>query len=286
VLHHDHSHSTVKGDIWALGCILAEMIANVRPWSVASPEDRDYNDFLVDRTMLYDMLPVSDAAYALLTKIFSPRPERRPSLAEIREEVLATDTFFLSGREAAMWGWAERLEKKLEQKMAKLGMPSAPESRHPSEETSSGSFYSGTSDSSSSSASCYSSGSSSSAFDSTSSGSEWSVIPITPPARVQVFRTVSKAPSRLDLGSRIAVAQSLCIHRSLSDIYDLNIQTLSCLADNFTILYYTKTTRYDIKTTIIHGHGHIYDTSIPPEIFYYTTWTIPILIHNTPPFWK
>jgi len=183
------------------------MIANVRPWSLASPDDRDYNDFLVDRTVLYDMLPISDAAYTLLTKIFSPRPERRPSLAAIREQVLAMDTFFLSDGEAARWGWGERLEKKLERKMAKLGRSSASSSRHPSEETSSGSYYFGTS--SSSSASWYSYGSSSSAFDSTSSESVWSVLPITPPARaVQVFRTVSKAPSRLDLGLLIAVAQS------------------------------------------------------------------------------
>jgi len=183
------------------------MIANVRPWSVASPEDKNYNDFLGDRTMLYDTLPISDAAYTLLTKIFSPRPDSRPSLAEIRETVLAIDTFFLSDREAAIWGWCERLQKKLELKMAKLGMLSASSSCRPSEETSSGSYYSGTSESSSS-ASCYSYGSSSSAFDSSESELESSVLPITPPARaVQVFRTVSKAPSRLDLGLCIAVAQ-------------------------------------------------------------------------------
>jgi serine/threonine protein kinase len=206
LMPHHHPYPTVQGDIWALGCILAEMIANVRPWSLASPEDRDYNDFLVDRTMLYDVLPISDAVYTLLTKMFSPRPERRPTLAAIREEVLAMDTFFLNDAEAARWGWGERLEKKLQRKMAKLGMSSA-SSSHPSEETSSGSYYSGTSPSSS--ASLYSYGSSSSAFDSTSSESESSLLPITPPARaVQMFRTVEKAPSHLDLGLRLAVAQS------------------------------------------------------------------------------
>ena len=77
-------YSTVEGDVWALGCILAEMIANVRPWTVASPEDRSYTEYLVDRTMLYDMLPISDGAYTLFTKIFSSRPECRPSLAVLR----------------------------------------------------------------------------------------------------------------------------------------------------------------------------------------------------------
>jgi len=197
-------YPTVEGDIWALGCILAEIIANVRPWTLASPEDRDYNDFLVDRTILYDALLVSDAAYTLLTKMFSSQPERRPSLAAIREEVLAMDTFFLDDAEAARWGWGERIKKKLLRKMSKIGMPIASSGR--SSETSSGSFYSGTSPSSS--ASCYSCGSSSSAFELTSS--ESSCLPITPPARaVEVFRTVEKAPSRLELGLRVAVAQSI-----------------------------------------------------------------------------
>ena len=210
---HHPAYSTVEGDVWALGCILAEMIANVRPWRLAYPEDRNYNDYLVDRTILYDVLPISDAAYTLLTRIFSPLPERRPSLSAIREEVLAMDTFFVSDAEAKRWGWGERVEKKMlrKMKMGKFEMPTASSRRSDSDtsSSSSGSFYSGTSaSSSSSSASCYSCGSSSSAFESTSS--EWSSVPLTPPpARaVATFRTVEKAPSRLELGLRVAVAQS------------------------------------------------------------------------------
>ena len=200
---HHVPYSTVEGDVWALGCILAEMIANVHPWKFASPEDRDYSKFLMDRTMLYDMLPISDAAYTLLMKIFSSRPECRPSLAAMREEVLAIDTFFVSDREAAIWGWKEGVEKKLLRKMGKIGMSSAPLRR--SDETSSGSFYSVTS---SSSASVYSCGSSSSAFESNSSRS--SPLPVTPPTKaVEVFHPIEKAPSRLDLGLRVAVARSI-----------------------------------------------------------------------------
>ena len=203
LVQHHNPYSTVEGDVWALGCILAEMIGNVRPWTLASPEDRDYNDYLVDRTILYNMLPISDASYTLLTKIFSHHPERRPSLATIREEVLAMDTFFLSDAEAARWGWGKGIEKKMPRKMGKFEIPSASARR--SEETSSGSFYSGTS--ASSSASCYSCGSSSSAFE--LSSSESSHLPITPPARaVEVFRTIEKAPSRLELGCHVAVAQT------------------------------------------------------------------------------
>ncbi len=194
--HHD-CHSTVKGDIWALGCILAEMIANVRPWTLASPGDRDYDDYLMDRAILLDVLPVSDGAYSLLTKIFSPRPERRPSLDDIRREVIAMDTFFLTDREAAICGWADRLEKKLRRKMGmgNCGVPSMSSRR--SNETSSGSYYPPTS--CSSSASRYSSGSSSSAFESTSLDS--SAAPVTPPTpAVEAFHSMDKAASHKGLG--------------------------------------------------------------------------------------
>ncbi|KAF8484049.1 kinase-like domain-containing protein [Russula ochroleuca] len=195
-------YSTVEGDVWALGCILAEMVANIRPWSLASPEDRDYNDYLVDRTILFDTLLISDAAYALLTKIFSPRPERRPSLAEIRAEVLAMDTFFPTDEKAAIYGWSERMEKKLQWKMAKCGIPSV--SSRLSDETSSGSCYSCTS---CTSASCNSSGSSSSAFESISL--ESGPPPVTPPApAVEFVYSGKKAPSRLELGLRVVVPQT------------------------------------------------------------------------------
>lgn len=188
---HHHPYSTAEGDIWALGCIMAEMIANVRPWEFASPADRDFNDYLMDRAILLDVLPVSDDAYSLLTKIFSPRPERRPSLNQIRKEVLAMDTFFLTDREAALCGWADRLEKKLQRKMCKCQVPSVSSRR--SDGTSSGSYYPRTS-----SSSCYSSGSSSSAFESISLGS--STAPVTPPApAVEVFYSMNKVASQVGL---------------------------------------------------------------------------------------
>ncbi|KAH9004793.1 kinase-like domain-containing protein, partial [Lactarius hatsudake] len=105
------AHSSAQGDVWALGCILAEMIGNVRPWSLATPEDSDYSYYLMNRTVLFDKLPVSYSAYLLLRKIFSTKPSPRPSLAAIRTEVLAMDTFFLAGSEAGNCGWGDRMEK-------------------------------------------------------------------------------------------------------------------------------------------------------------------------------
>jgi hypothetical protein len=182
------------------------MIANVRPWTHASPEDRDYSDYLMDRAILLDVLPVSDGTYSLLTKIFSPRPERRPSLDEIRREVLAMDTFFLTDREAAICGWADRLEKKLRRKMGNCGVPSMPS--RCSDETSSASYYPPTSSSSPSSASHYSCGSSSSAFESISL--ESSAAPVTPPApAVEAFYSMDKAASQ-GLASPINAFHQAC----------------------------------------------------------------------------
>jgi hypothetical protein len=173
------------------------MIANIRPWSLASPDDHHYSNFLVDRTILYDTLLISDTAYALLTKIFSPRLERRPSLDEIRREVLEMDIFFPTDEEVARYGWSSRIEKKLQQKMCKCGM-----SAGSSDDTSSGSCYSCTS------ASYNSSGSSSSAFESISLESR--PFPVTPPApAVEFVHSSKKAPSRLELGLRVVVAQTV-----------------------------------------------------------------------------
>ena len=173
------------------------MIGNTRPWSLATPEDKDYSDYLMDRTVLFDMLPVSQSGYMLLKKIFSARPEQRPSLAAIRAEVLAMDTFFLTSAEAARCGWADSMEKQMLRKIRARGAvaaaaPSSSSARSDSFETCS---------LGSSSASRYSSGSSSSAFD--SSSAESSDLPATPPAPVaEVVRTLGKA-SRLVLFPRV-----------------------------------------------------------------------------------
>jgi serine/threonine protein kinase len=196
VPRHD-PYSTAQGDVWALGCILAEMIGNVRPWLMATPEDRDYSDYLMDRTVLFDMLPVSSTAYMLLKKIFSSKPEQRPSLAAIRAEVLAMETFFLTKEEAARCGWAERMEKQRLRKMRACGAVAAPSCR--SSKTPSGFNCFETCSLGSSSASRRCSGHSTSA--------ESSELPATPPASVaEVVRTKDKA-SRLVLVSCVAAAR-------------------------------------------------------------------------------
>jgi hypothetical protein len=180
------------------------MIGNVRPWSVATPEDKDYSDYLMNRGVLFDRLPVSHAAYLLLRKIFSTKPEQRPSLSAIRAEVLMMDTFFLSGEEAVGCGWVDRMDKQMQRKIRARGAAAKPSRR--SSKTSSGSDRFETCSLGSSSASRYSTGSSTSAFD--SSSAESSDMPATPPAPVvEVVRTMDKA-SRLVMVPRVVAAQT------------------------------------------------------------------------------
>ena len=159
------------------------MIGNARPWSEATPENSDYSDYLMDRTVLFDMLPVSHTAYLLLRKMFSIKAELRPSLAAIRAEVLAMDTFFLTDEEAAGCGWVDRMEKQMRRKVRARRVAPRPTRR--SSKTSSGSYRFETCSLESSSASCNSDGSSSSALD--SSSVESSDLPATPPAPVAEF---------------------------------------------------------------------------------------------------
>ena len=204
---HHEPYSSVHGDIWALGCILAEMIASVRPWSSATPEDENYSEYLMDRAVLLDILPLSLSGYRLLRKLFSSKPERRPSLAALRSQVLAVDTFFLTDAEAAQCGWTERLEKQMQRKLRARGpVVAAPIMRHsPKTSSSSGTFE--TCKLGSSSESRYSTGSSSSVFD--SSSAESSALPATPPAQAaKAVRTMDKT-GRVVLAPRIAAARSI-----------------------------------------------------------------------------
>ena len=180
------------------------MIGDSRPGDSATPEDQVYSDYLMDRNVLFEMLPISHPAYLLLRKIFSTRPECRPSLSAIRTEVLALDTFFLTNEEAVGCGWVERMEKQMRRKLR--ARESAPSSSHRSSKTSSGSDCFKTRSLGSSSVSRYSTGSSTSAFDSSSAKSSESPVTTQAPA-TKVVRTMGKGKaSRLVLLSRVPTA--------------------------------------------------------------------------------
>ncbi|KAI1797653.1 kinase-like protein [Ganoderma leucocontextum] len=86
-------------DIWALGVILVNMISGRQPWSIASPEDYCFSQWLEDPDFLKRMLPMSDGANLIIQCIFQLDPRDRISLNDLRQEIVELDTFFLTSEE-------------------------------------------------------------------------------------------------------------------------------------------------------------------------------------------
>ncbi|KAJ7584432.1 kinase-like domain-containing protein [Mycena floridula] len=91
--------SAVHSDIWALGIILCNIITRVRPWAIATKADYHFRTFVKDPDYLHLTLPMSPAASRILRGIFTVNPLARPSLSDLREQILAVDTFFISREE-------------------------------------------------------------------------------------------------------------------------------------------------------------------------------------------
>ncbi|KAJ6485170.1 serine/threonine protein kinase, negative regulator of sexual conjugation and meiosis [Mycena vitilis] len=86
-------------DIWSLGVILTNMISGRNPWNLASLEDEFYVSYLSSNDFLLNTLPISKGANNILKRCFQLNPAARPSLSQIRDDVLKLDTFFLSDEE-------------------------------------------------------------------------------------------------------------------------------------------------------------------------------------------
>ncbi|KAF7301773.1 Serine/threonine protein kinase [Mycena indigotica] len=86
-------------DVWALGVILTNMISGRNPWRMAQPKDDCYAAYLADSDFLYHALPISREANVLLKRIFCCDPLKRPTIAQICEAVVNTETFFLTDEE-------------------------------------------------------------------------------------------------------------------------------------------------------------------------------------------
>ncbi|KAJ3476811.1 hypothetical protein NLI96_g10904 [Meripilus lineatus] len=94
-------YNTQYADVWALGVILTNIIAGRNPWRLATTEDEHFLSYMADHNYLLSMLPISKAANDILKSIFTLNPAARASISEIREDVLAIRTFFLTDEEIA-----------------------------------------------------------------------------------------------------------------------------------------------------------------------------------------
>jgi serine/threonine protein kinase len=79
--------------------ILITMATGRNPWRSARRSDDYFAAFLEEPDFLRTMLPLSNSVIALLRRILVLDPQARISIAEIRAEVLAIDTFFMTAAE-------------------------------------------------------------------------------------------------------------------------------------------------------------------------------------------
>ncbi|KAI0076528.1 Pkinase-domain-containing protein [Panus rudis PR-1116 ss-1] len=94
-------YSSKRNDVWSLGIILTSMISGRNPWRLARRSDECYKAFLQDPNFLRTMLPISEGANNILTKIFTFQERDRISLSTLRRMIVELDSFFMSPEEIA-----------------------------------------------------------------------------------------------------------------------------------------------------------------------------------------
>ncbi|KAL2257471.1 hypothetical protein VTK26DRAFT_133 [Humicola hyalothermophila] len=90
----DHSsrrpfYYCAPNDVWSLGVILVNLTCGRNPWKQASVEDSTYRAYTKSRDFLKTILPVSDELNDILGRIFTPDPDQRIALPELRARILA-----------------------------------------------------------------------------------------------------------------------------------------------------------------------------------------------------
>ncbi|KAK4078069.1 hypothetical protein Purlil1_12090 [Purpureocillium lilacinum] len=80
-------------DVWSLGIILINLTCGLNPWEQASFDDRAYRSYTGSRNFFKDILPLSAELVDVLLQVFNPDPERRITLSELRDGIIACANF-------------------------------------------------------------------------------------------------------------------------------------------------------------------------------------------------
>ncbi len=94
----DHSakrpfYYCAPNDIWSLGVVLVNLTCGRNPWKQASNEDSTYRAYTRSQGFLKTILPLSDELNDILGRIFTPNPDHRITLTELKARIYACSHF-------------------------------------------------------------------------------------------------------------------------------------------------------------------------------------------------
>jgi serine/threonine protein kinase len=87
------SYASAPNDVWSLGVILVNLTCGRNPWKRACYDDSTFRAYMRDREFLKTILPVSSHLTAILNRVFELDPSKRATIQELKELILACDTF-------------------------------------------------------------------------------------------------------------------------------------------------------------------------------------------------
>ncbi|KAK7463095.1 Serine/threonine protein kinase [Stygiomarasmius scandens] len=92
------TYSPMANDIWSLGIILLNLATGRNPWKSASASDPTFQAYLRDPlNFLPTVLPISQEANVILTRMLEIDWRDRMSLPEVRQAIEDLDTFYSEG---------------------------------------------------------------------------------------------------------------------------------------------------------------------------------------------
>ncbi|KAJ6522282.1 kinase-like domain-containing protein [Mycena capillaripes] len=90
------SYCPGHSDVWALCIILINLVTTMNPWATAQYKDWRWNSFITDPGFLREILPISSPLSELLICCFRINPGHRPTITQLRHEVLSMSELFMS----------------------------------------------------------------------------------------------------------------------------------------------------------------------------------------------